>query len=603
MREKIELLAPAKDLQAGIAAVKCGADAVYIGAQRFSAREAAGNSIVDIEKLINFAHPYYAKVYAAVNTILNDRELIEAEKLIHQLYEKGVDGLIIQDVGLLELDLPPIPLIASTQMDNSTVDKVKFLEDIGFSRVILARELTLKQILEIRRATSIELEFFVHGALCVGTSGQCYMSYAMGGRSGNRGQCAQPCRKLYSLKNKNGETICDDRYLLSLKDLNLSQYLAELIDAGISAFKIEGRLKNADYVANITGFYRQKLDEILAAKNLRKASSGIVQLNFTPDLSKSFNRGFTDYGINGRRGKIGSIDTPKSIGEMIGKVQKVGRDYFEVTSEAQLHNADGICFFDDDNNLQGTVINRVEGRKVYPQKMNGITAGMLIYRNYDHSFHKLIQKTPAHRKIALMMRLYETADGIALEGTDEDGNCATVPKVCEKRIAQKTEAAKQSISAQLTKLGNTIFECNDFRNELGEIYFFPVSELNELRRNLVDAILKERLKNRPVCKGGIEKNNVPYTETCLDYTGNVFNEKAKEFYQRHGVKEISPAAETGIDFAGKRVMKTKHCIRRQLDLCTSDAAAEELILIDEDGHRFELRFRCADCGMEIYRNK
>ncbi len=602
MREKIELLAPAKDLQAGLAAVKCGADAVYIGAERFSAREAAGNSIADIEKLIDFAHPYYVKVYAAVNTILNDRELIEAGKLIHQLYEKGVEGLIIQDVGLLELDLPPLPLIASTQMNNSTVDKVKFLEDVGFSRVILARELTLKQIQEIRRATNIELEFFVHGALCVGASGQCYMSYAMGGRSGNRGQCAQPCRKLYNLQSENGETICDGRYLLSLKDLNLSQYLSELIDAGISAFKIEGRLKNADYVANVTGFYRQKLDEILAEKSLRKVSSGKVQLNFTPNLSKSFNRGFTDYGITGRREKMGSIDTPKSIGEKIGGVEKVGRNYFEITSNAELHNADGICFFDDENNLQGTVINGVEGRKVFPQKMNGIAAGTVICRNYDHAFHKLIGKKFAERKIALIMRLYETVDGIALEGTDEDGNRTNIVKVCEKKPAQKTEAAKQNVSTQLTKLGNTFFQCGDFKNELGKIYFFPVSALNELRRNLTEAVLNERLKNRPAGKGGVKKNNVPYPETCIDYTGNVFNEKAREFYQRHGVKEISPAAETGLDLTGKRVMKTKYCIRQQLNLCTGDTTAEELVLIDEDGNQFELRFRCPECGMDVYFN-
>lgn len=601
MREKIELLSPAKDLQAGIAAIKCGADAVYIGAQRFSAREAAGNSIEDIGKLINFAHPYYAKVYAAVNTILNDRELVEAEKLIYSLYEKGIDGLIIQDVGLLELDLPPIPLIASTQMNNSTIDKVKFLEDVGFSRVILARELTLEQIREIRRATNIELEFFVHGALCVGASGQCYMSYAMGGRSGNRGQCAQPCRKLYSLEDKNGETICDSRYILSLKDLNLSQYLGELIDAGISSFKIEGRLKNAAYVANITAYYRQKLDEVLAAKNLHKASSGMMQLNFTPNPSKSFNRGFTDYGINGQCEKIGSIDTPKSIGEMIGKVQKVGGDYFEIDSDVQLHNADGICFFDNENNLQGTVINGAEGRKVFPQKMNGITEGTLIYRNYDHAFHKLIEKNPAHRKIALAMCLHKTMDGIAFEGTDEDGNCAMVVTVCGKTPAQKAEAAKETIFAQLTKLGNTIFQCSDFKNELAEIYFFPVSELNELRRNLAEAILKERLKNRPVCKSDIKKSDIPYPETCLDYTANVFSEKARQFYQRHGVKEISPAAETGLDLTDKSVMKTKYCVRRQLGLCAHNAALEELVLVDENGNRFELRFRCDDCGMDVYK--
>jgi 23S rRNA 5-hydroxycytidine C2501 synthase len=603
---EIELLAPAKDVQTGIAAVKCGADAVYIGAARFSAREAAHNCLEDIQKLINFAHPYYAKVYVAINTILNDHELAEAEKIIHCLYEKGADGLIIQDMGLLELDLPPLPIIASTQMHNSTVDKVKFLENVGFSRVILARELTLDQIRRIRQQTSIELECFVHGALCVSASGQCYMSYAVGGRSANRGQCAQPCRKLYSLKDNHGKTICQDRYLLSLNDLNLSEYIEELLDAGISSFKIEGRLKNADYVANITSYYRQQLDAILSEKKLRKISSGTVRLDFTPNPAKTFNRGFTDYGITGTGEKMGSIDTPKSIGEAIGKVRNVASDYFEIAGDTQLHNADGICFFDDDNNLQGTIINRVEDGKIFPQKINGITTGRLIYRNYDHTFHQFIKRIPAERKIGFCMRMYETADGIALEGIDENGNCATVVMTGDKQPAQKAEAAHENILRQLTKLGNTIFCCNDIKVELAEIYFFPLSVLNRLKRDLVEAMLQERFKNRPVRKNRIRKNNIPYLQTYLDYTGNVFNNRAREFYQRHGVERIDCAAETGMDLAGKQVMRTKHCVRRQLNLCPAPdqpVPAESLILIDQENNQFQLKFRCQDCGMDIYRNK
>lgn len=600
---KIELLAPAKDAETGIAAIKCGADAVYIGAARFGARQEAGNSIEEIKKLIDFAHPYYVKVYAALNTILDDHELNEAEKLIHQLYESGIDGLIIQDMGLLELDLPPIPIIASTQMQNDTAEKVKFLEGVGFSRVILAREPDLEQIRQIRKQTSIELECFVQGSLCVGASGKCYMSYAMGGRSGNRGQCAQPCRKPYTLKDNHGETICQDRYLLSLKDLNLSDCIRELLDAGVTSFKIEGRLKNPAYVANITAYYRYILDTILAEKELEKSSSGTTEIDFLPNPAKTFNRGFTDYGIRGQRGKMGSIDTPKSIGEIIGKVSKVTPDYFEVESDIELHNADGICFFDDDKNLQGTVLNRIESRKIIPQRIEGLAAGKVIYRNHDHAFGQLIGKIPANRKIGLCMKFYETDDGFALDGTDEDGNCATVKIVHKKEAAQKPEMARENILKQLRKLGNTIFYCGEIKINLTEIYFFQVSVLNKLKRDLADAVLEIRLADRPVQKNCFIKNNTPYPRQSLGFTGNVFNDKARAFYERHGVTEIATAAETGLSFAGKQVMKTKYCIRQQLNLCTkhkTDTTAEPLILVDQAGNCFRLEFRCDDCGMDIY---
>jgi putative protease len=573
---------------------------VYIGAPQFGARQAAGNSLDDIRRVVEFAHPYYVKVYAALNTLLYDEDLAEAEKIIHQLYDSGIDGLIIQDMGLLELDLPPMPLIASTQMNNDSPEKIKFLEKVGFSRVILARELTLEQIREIRRQTTIELECFIHGALCIGASGQCYMSYSIGGRSGNRGVCAQPCRRMYTLKDKSGKTIVKDRYLLSLKDMNLSEYLEDLIDTGISTFKIEGRLKEEPYVANVVGFYRQKLDAILAKKGLTKSSSGQVRLNFTPDLNKTFNRGYTDYGIAGKCEKMGSMDTPKSIGEFVGVAAGVEKMYFTLDGDVQLHNGDGICFFDVQNNLAGTTVNSTEGRRIHPQKMDGIRAGLKIYRNYDHEFTKLLEKNPAQRKISVSLILRETAGGVTLIAGDCDKNQAAVEVKMEKKAAQKKDTATETIRTQLKKLGNTIFQAADVAIETDQVYFFPVSMLNQLRRDVIQKLLKVRQTNRPRRQGGPVRNAMPYPEKHLNYLGNVLNDKARVFYHRHGVETIEPAAETGLDLTDKVVMTTKYCLRRQLGLCEGkEQEAEAMVLEDEDSREFEMEFRCGDCGMTI----
>jgi putative protease len=615
INRKIELLAPAKDAATAIAAVQCGADAVYIGAERFGARQAAANSIEDIKKVVDFAHQYYAKVYVTLNILMFDGELTIAEKMVPQLCETGIDGLIIQDVGLLELDLPPVPLIASTQMDNSTVEKVKFWQDVGFSRVILARELTLQQIRQIRSTTSIELECFIHGSLCVGASGQCYMSRALGGRSGNRGQCAQPCRRLYSLKDTTGKIIVKDRYLLSLKDLNLSEHLEELIDAGISAFKIEGRLKDIPYVVNTVSYYRQKLDEILKRKNFQKSSSGSVRFDFEPNLEKTFNRGFTDYGLMGQISKLGSIDTPKSVGEYIGVVKKLEKMFFIIDSKQDLHNGDGICFFDWQQNLSGTTVNRVEGKKVYPQKINEIHVGQKIYRNYDHQFAQKLLNQPTQRKIALSIAVQEIRTGLVVIGTDEDGNKATMEIIGDKKHALKKETAKETFHNQLTRLGNTIFECSDLKIQTQDMYFVPASQLNDVRRQLVEQLLKFREKNRPRQTVGITKNNVPFPQKHLRFTGNVLNQKAEDFYHRHGVETIEPAAESGLNMMGQAVMKTKYCLRRELNLCQRTdglTTAAPLILQDEDGREYEVNFLCgnsaspacvalrrAGCGMEI----
>jgi collagenase-like PrtC family protease len=601
--EKIELLAPARDGPTARAAILCGADAVYIGAERFSAREAAGNTLSTIRQVTDFAHRYYARVYVALNTLLRDDELGAAEKMIHQLYDADVDGLIIQDVGLLELELPPLALIASTQMHNATAERVKFWQDVGFSRAILARELTLDQVRHIRRRTQIELECFIHGALCVGASGQCYMSYALGGRSGNRGQCAQPCRRLYSLKNSHGRIIVKDRHLLSLKDLSLASHLEELIDAGITSFKIEGRLKDLPYVANTVGFYRQTLDPILSKKGLRRSSSGTIHLDFQPNLEKTFSRGFTDYGLTGLAASVASIDTPKSIGEYVGTVARVGESCFSIDRAHDLHNADGICFFDRWQHLDGTTVNRIDGQSVYPQKMQGVRKGQKIYRNFDYMFSRKFAGRPAERKIGLSLSLQEAPSRLVLSGTDEDGNQATAEIAGEKQPAQKREAARQTMLAQLTKLGNTIFECSDLQVQAGDVYFLPVSQLNAAKRELVQRLLQAREANRPRLTGSAQRNEVPFPEKHLSYMGNVLNAKARAFYQRHGVETISPAAESGLDLTGQLVMVTKYCLRKELGLClgsSSGSRAEPMVLEDEDGRQYELHFRCGRCGMEVY---
>ncbi len=597
----MELLAPAKDGPTAQAAILCGADAVYLGAPRFSAREAAGNAVSVIQEVAAFAHQYYAKVYVALNTLLHDDELPAAERLVRQLHDAGVDGLIVQDVGLLELDVPPVPLIASTQMHNATVEKVQFLEQVGFSRVILARELTLEQIREIRSRTRIELECFIHGALCVGTSGQCYMSYALGGRSGNRGQCAQPCRRLYTLRDQAGNEIVKDRHLLSLKDLCLADHLEGLIDAGVSSFKIEGRLKDIPYVENTVAFYRQRLDEVGVSRGLRRSSSGSVHLAFEPNLAKTFNRSFTDYGLTGKTGSVASMDTPKSVGEPIGTVTRVEKSSFLLDRDHDLHNADGLCFFDAERNLDGTVVNRVEGRRVHPQKMQGIRVGLEIRRNFDHAFSRALTGQAAERKIGLTMSLQESADGLLLSATDEDGNQAEVT-IAEALPAEKKEAARQTLQTQLTRLGNTIFDCSDLQLQTQGAWFLPVSRLNAAKRELVERLLHVREANRPRPTGGVKRNDVRYPQADLTFLGNVLNAKARAFYRRHRVETIEPAAESGIDMSGKVVMTTKYCLRKELGQCPgrgSGTVAEPMILEDQEGRRYPVRFRCRDCGMDI----
>ncbi|MBI4652457.1 U32 family peptidase [Candidatus Desantisbacteria bacterium] len=565
--KKIELLAPAKNTETGIAAINSGADAVYISAEQFGARENAGNSINDIAKLVSYAHKFYARVYVTLNTILFDDELNQALLLIKNLYEAGVDALIIQDVGLLELDLPPIPLFASTQMNMDTIEKVLFLEKTGFQRVILPRELTLREIKEIRAKTKIDLECFVHGALCVSESGRCYLSYAIGKRSGNRGRCAQPCRRKYHLRDTSGKILVKNKYLLSLHDLNRSEYLDELIDAGITSFKIEGRLKDLAYVVNIIGFYRMKLDKILENKKMLKSSSGKTFFNFTPEPYKTFNRSYTDYGLCGKKGDLASINTPKSTGEQIGTVKGIDKNFFIISSGRALENGDGICFFDSAKNLKGTTINKVQNNLIYPDKMNYIEKGTIIYRNLDRLFIKQLEKIPCHRRISISLNFNMRSDGFNLEALDEDENKADYSILCEKKIAENKSFTLETIEKQLLKLGETIFTCKKVNINLDKMYFIPVSILNNLRRGVINNLMELRNKNFPLKTAEIIKNTIPYPLKTINYLGNVLNKKAENFYARHNASVIEPAAESGLDMNGRMVMISKYCIRQELGLC------------------------------------
>jgi len=598
-KKPIELLAPAKNVDIGKAAINCGADAVYISAEKFGARQNAGNCLKDIEALISYAHLYYARVYVAFNTILKDQELEEAFSLIKSLAAIGCDGLIIQDVGLLELPLPPIPIIASTQMHNDSLEKVAFLEKIGFSRVILPREMTLAEIKNIRSKTSVSLECFIHGALCVSYSGQCYLSYAIGGRSANRGACAQPCRQLYSLVDKNNNVLMKNKHLLSLKDLNRSISLEELIDAGIDSFKIEGRLKDISYVKNTVGFYRRSLDKILSGSKETKSSSGQTTLSFVPNPNKTFNRSFTDFGLDGRSTPLASHKTPKSLGEKIGLVEKIGKDHFTLSSDHDLRNGDGICFFDKYDNLRGCVINNVKDARVYPDKMDAIVPKSLIYRNHDHEFIKTLSaKDSCIRKIKVSLTLHETENGFSLEACDEDGHIGTSSMVASKEVAQKKELAEGNIIKQLSKVNDTIFALSSVKHTLREIYFFNVSALNELRRNAIERLLEERERQRPKSQGHILINDLAYPLPAIDYRGNCLNQKAVSFYTRHGVKITEMAMESGLSRQGRRLMHSKYCIKRELDLCKK--VNTPLFLVDETGKKYPLMFDCASCHMSVF---
>lgn len=600
----IELLAPAKNLECGLAAISHGADAVYIGGPRFGAREAVGNSIGDIEKLASEAHLYGAKVYVALNTILYDNELEPAGKIIGEVYEAGADALIIQDMGLLEMDLPPIPLHASTQINNYLPERIEFLEAVGFKRAVLARELTLDQIHEIRSRTTIELEAFIHGSLCVSMSGQCYLSHAIGGRSANRGACAQPCRKRYSLIDAKGKMILEDKHLLSLKDLDHSESLEDLADAGIRSFKIEGRLKDIDYVKNITSFYRKKIDAILEEKpDYQAASYGKTYISFTPDPQKSFNRGSTNYFLNGRTKEITSFDTPKSLGEEAGKVIHIGRDYFQLESQLEISNNDGLVFISHSGESKGVKVNKVEKGLIIPDKMNGIYLDARVYRNYDHKFREQLKVDSTNRKIKVELYLEETPEGFSVRALDETGIEITIFQHQEKQTARDIGKSKETIVRQLAKSGETVFEVTKVETGGCEKYFFQSAVLNFMRRDLLEKLSLQRKQKRHF-DNVRQKNSFRFPAQELGYEANVSNHLARQFYERHGIINPGNAFELLDDHQGLTVMTTKHCLKYQLGYCIKydgpnvQPPYEPLYLFD-GGNKLRLEFDCLNCRMKV----
>ena len=599
---KIELLSPAKDAATGMEAILHGADAVYIGADKFGARASAGNSIDEIKRLCDFAHIYYAKVYVTVNTILKDSELEQVRQMITELYRIGVDGLIVQDMSIAEMDIPPIELHASTQTDNRTADKVKFFEDIGFTRVVLARELSLQQIKEIHDRCNVELEVFVHGALCVSYSGQCYISQACFGRSANRGECAQFCRLPLTLKDGNGRILCRNKHLLSLKDMNRTGSLEELLDAGVTSLKIEGRLKDVSYVKNVTAHYRQQLDEIFSRrKEYARSSSGISELSFVPDPRKSFSRGFTDYFLHGRTHDLYSPDTPKSIGEKIGVVSEVKADRLRIAGKVPIANGDGLCYRNGNNELCGFRVNRAENDGVvFPQKMPLVKKGTDIYRNYDSLFEKTLSKKSAVRLIGVDIELTENAFGYALSLCDEDGVRVSVSVAQEKIKADNRQTDLQK--RELSKLGNTPFRAKEVSVSTDGPAFIPLSVLSAARRKAVESLLSAREMNRKVKYVKVKRNDTPYPGRQLDYRGNVMNSLAGQFYTRHGTDVTEDAFECGHK-RGKVLMTCRHCIRYAMNMCPKENRGvrheSDWYIETSDKRRFRLLFDCKACEMKV----
>lgn len=600
---KIELLAPARNLECALEAVNHGADAIYIGAPRFGARSAAGNSLDDIRTLVNYAHLYNVRIYVTVNTILKDSELTDTEQMIWELYHAGVDALIVQDMGILKLNLPPIPLHASTQMDNRNVEKVQFLARTGFRQVVLARELSLHEIESIHKACpDVTLEVFVHGALCVSYSGQCYVSQSCYGRSANRGECAQFCRLAFDLEDSDGKKIVRQKHLLSLKDLNQMDALEQLLDAGVSSLKIEGRLKDMAYVKNVTAAYRQKLDEIMKRRpEYVRASSGTVHTSFIPQLDKSFSRGFTHYFLFGRNDDIFSFDTPKSLGEEMGTVKEVRSNHLTVAGVKPFHNGDGACFIDENGKLQGFRINRVEGNRLFPQEMPRIKARTLLYRNFDQEFDRTLSRKSAERKIGVSLRLGDCAFGFTLEAKDEDGNHVTLSFEQAKEAARKPQ--EENIRTQLAKLGNTPFEPIDIELNCSENWFIPSSLLSEWRRLIIEKLIEARRINYVQETARLTPLPIPFPVSELTYLGNVMNEKAALFYKERGVRHIAPAFEKQpVDHAV--LMFCKHCIRYSMGWCPTRQKGkspyrEPYYLVSTDGRRFRLDFDCKQCQMKV----
>lgn len=612
---KIELLAPAKDLKCGIAAIAHGADAVYIGAQRFGARAAAGNSVEDIEQLCRYAHRYAAKVYVTVNTIIYDNELEDTRRLLDELKQAGVDAVLVQDMSLVPCS--PLPLHASTQTDNRTVEKVRWLRSLGFSRVVLARELSMAEIKAIHKAVpDVELEVFVHGALCVSYSGQCYASQYCFGRSANRGECAQFCRLKFNLEDADGNTIDRNRYLLSLKDMCRIDHLEQLVDAGVTSFKIEGRLKDVTYVKNVVAAYSTRLNQIIekSGGRLARASMGSATYTFTPNLKKTFNRGFTDYFLNGRTPDIASPDTPKAIGEFVGKVKEISRRGIRVAGTSVFANGDGLCYVNGERELEGFRVNRVENNLLIPAKTSrSLRVGMSLYRNNDQLFERELQKHTAERKIPVSLVLGETDRGFSLMvqvvGSEWDSPIVAMSFVdAEKQEAQTPQ--RDNYKRLLSRLGDTPFVADSIEFEPSSFSrFIPSSVIAALRRDACERLEEEiAAAMRSHETTNTDAETWPLTAppvAPLPYLYNISNRLAREFYEKCGAVNTGEAFELRRPARNALIMQCRHCLRYSYGYCVKNGGKrpmwkEPLRLVLPDGRRFPLQFDCKNCQMNVY---
>lgn len=618
---KLELLAPAKDLKCGIAAIDCGADAVYIGAARFGARQAVGNSIDDINELCEYAHKFGCKVYVTVNTIIYDNELEDTQKLLNELGRIGVDAILVQDMGITKLQLPQnVALHASTQTDNRSAEKVEWLAQHNFDRVVLARELSLEEIRNIhRRVPQTELEVFVHGALCVSYSGVCYASEYCFGRSANRGACAQFCRMKFDLTDKDGNEIINQAHLLSLKDMCRIDSLEQLADAGVTSFKIEGRLKDINYVRNVTAAYSNQLNEIISRRGseYERASSGVCDIRFTPNLNKTFNRGFTDYFLNGRTSDLASFYTPKAMGEYVGKVKEIRGNSFNVAGTTSFANGDGLCFINSNNELEGFRINRAEGNRLFPLRMpRGLRKGIALYRNSDQLFEKVLNGDNVQRKLGIRINIKASAEGLHIEAkTCDEKLHINLQKDISLEKAQKSQV--DNIKRQISKFGNTIFTVEDVIVEPTDFpWFIPNSILAEIRRQATDELmgrLSEMSENQKDTKTKDQAQQLPdngkvsfhsISSYQHPYMYNIANRLAHSFYEQEGMSDITPAFEIKKP-SSPLVMQCRYCLRHELGQCKkshkqSGLLKEPLHLRLADGRTFRLEFDCKKCQMNIY---
>lgn len=598
MARTVELLAPAKDYASAVAAVDCGADAVYIGGARFGARQAAGNSTEEIARVADYAHRYGARVHATLNTLLWDSELADAERQARELVDAGVDALIVQDMALRRMNLP-VELHASTQVAVRTPELARFLGEAGFARVILERALSLDEIRAVCKATDVEVECFVHGALCVGYSGRCFLSRSLSERSGNRGACSQPCRLPWDLTDGAGRTYLRSKHLLSLRDLDLSHRIGELIDAGVSSLKIEGRLKDIHYIRNVVAAYRRAVDEALASRpDVRRASVGESLLDFVPDPSKSFTRGESEYFFDGRRAGVASFDTPKSVGERMGRVARVEGRAFRLDRAADLAPGDGICFVCD-GELVGTNVNAAQGGRIVPNRMEGIAPGTEIFRNSDHRFNKLLAASRTRRVIPVAAQAEVSATGLRLTYTDCEGLCVSVERAAALDAAKNPQANAAALRTQAAKSGDTIFRV-DSVTVGGAERFVPASLVSELRREGLEKLLQARqARPRPHCIVP-ENRAARYPWPTVTAEENVTNRLAEAFYRDHGVQHVEAPLERAASFEGACVMRSAYCIRREIGECLRERPRLRGDLYLERGtQRYRLEFDCSRCEMKV----